>query len=290
MLFQNWQGEFWNNFTGTIGTFSFLDLIDILAVSAIIYYGLQLMRETRAIQLVKSIGVIFLLYFFSGLSPEVSMITLRFFLGKLLDSGLVVLVVLFQPELRRAMEHIGRSRFSDINPFQAAAMEEDVMSGLIEILCESCEQLSASRTGALMVIERETKLGDIINTGTVIDAMPSVEMIGNIFFTNSPLHDGATVIREGRLFAAGCFLPLSENRDVARDLGTRHRAALGMSEVSDALIIVVSEETGNVSVTFDSRIQRQLSIQNLRKLLSAKLIGLPTQKKKRRFVFPRKES
>lgn len=124
-----------------------------------------------------------------------------------------------------------------------------------------------------MVIERQTKLGEIIKTGTIVDAQPSMELIGNIFFVNSPMHDGAVIVREGRIYAAGCYLPLSQNMEISRELGTRHRAALGMSEVSDALIIVVSEETGAVSVAVDSKLQRGLSIKNLKMLLGAKLMG-----------------
>ena len=288
IILQRAVGQFWNNLVGTLATFNpVVDLIDIFLVATIIYYALKLVRETRAVQLVKSIAVIFAVYFIADMPLfDSSMITLRFFIGKVLDSGLVVLVVLFQPELRRALEQIGRSKIADISLFQSGNSDDDNERNreLINILCESCEKLSASRTGALIVVERETRLGDIINTGTVIDSRASEELIGNIFFTNSPLHDGAMVVRKQRLYAAGCFLPLSDNQEIARELGTRHRAALGMSEVSDALVLIVSEETGNISVAFESRIQRALSVQNLRKLLNAKLIGLPDKNgRKRRF-------
>ena len=286
MIVQRAIGQFWNNLIGTLATFNpFIDLLDILLVATIIYYALQLVRETRAVQLVKSIAVIFAVYFIADMPFfGSSMITLRFFIGKVLDSGLVVLVVLFQPELRRALEHIGRSKISDINLFQTSSGDDDGERNkeLIGILCKSCEELSASRTGALIVVERDTRLGDIINTGTVIDSKASVELMGNIFFANSPLHDGAMVVRKQRLYAAGCFLPLSDNQEIARELGTRHRAALGMSEVSDALVLIVSEETGHISVAFESRIQRAISVRNLEELLTAKLIGVPDENNKRR--------
>jgi len=209
--------------------------------------------------------------------------TLKFFIGRMLDSGIVVLAVLFQPEIRRALERLGRSKITDINPFHTpTGYNDDKTSELIEILCKSCGQLSASRTGALIVIERKIKLGDIISTGTIIDAAPCEELIGNLFFVNSPLHDGAMIIRDSRIYAVGCFLPLSENQDVARELGTRHRAALGMSEVSDAIIIIVSEETGKISIAADSGIHRGISVQNLKKALALEL-ARPAQDKRPRF-------
>ena len=279
--------EFWRNFSGTISTFSLVDLFDILAVALIIYYGLKLVRETRAIQLVKSIGIIFAIYFISELPFfNYSMIALNFLIGTILDSGLVVLVVLFQPEIRRALERIGRGKISDIGLFQGADGKEEQTRELIETLCKSCGKLSASRTGAIIVIERDIKLGDIIATGTVIDAAPCEAIISSIFFKNSPLHDGAMIIRDLRIHAAGCLLPLSTNGEIARELGTRHRAALGMSEVSDAVILVVSEETGNIAVAVDSRIRRGLSLNNLDKLLTLKLTH-PQQENKRN-IFTRK--
>ena len=283
-MIRNTLLEFWSNFSGTISTFSLIDLIDILAVALIVYYALKMVRETRAIQLVKSIGIIFAVYFISELPFfNYSMIALNFLIGMVLDSGLVVLVVLFQPEIRRALEKIGRGKLTDIGIFQTQDGREGQTRELIETLCKSCETLSASRTGALIVIERDIKLGDIIATGTVVDAAPCEAIISNIFFKNAPLHDGAMIIRNSRIYAAGCLLPLSANSEIARELGTRHRAALGMSEESDAVILVVSEETGNISVAVDSRIQRALSIQNLSKLLTVKLIQIQQESKRIRF-------
>jgi diadenylate cyclase len=203
------------------------------------------------------------------------MVSMKFLMRSVLDVGIIALVVIFQPELRRALEQVGRSTITDIGVFgggQSTDREHLARTkDIIEIVTQSCKELSAKKTGALIVIERQIKLGEVIGSGTIIDAYPSVELIGNIFFTNSPLHDGAMVIRGGRLYAAGCFLPLSGNMEIGRELGTRHRAALGMSEESDAAVVVVSEETGAISVAIDSRLQRGLSPLNLQKLLSIKL-------------------
>ncbi|MDL2233901.1 diadenylate cyclase CdaA [Ruminococcaceae bacterium OttesenSCG-928-L11] len=255
-----------------ISDFGIVDFLDVVVIAFIVYHAIKLIRETRAMQLIRSILVIFVVYFIAN---ELNMISLKFLMKNVLDIGLITIVVLFQPELRRALETLGRSKITDIGVFGATGAAHDDAAAstaeLIEVLAKSCEALSAKKTGALMVIEREIKLGEVINSGTIIDSKASPELIENIFFTNSPLHDGAMVIRSARLHAAGCFLPLSGNMEIGRELGTRHRAALGMSEVSDAVVVVVSEETGAISVALDSRLQRNLSVQNLRKLLSAKL-------------------
>lgn len=256
----------------TIASFKLRDILDIAVVTFIIYSIMKIVRETRAMQFIKSIGVIFIAYF---IATEFNIISLKFLLGNVLNIGLVALVVLFQPELRRALERLGRSKISDVGTvFGAQYYSEEATARaqeLVEIICAGCETLSKKKIGALIVIERQTKLGEVINSGTIIDSRPSTELIGNIFFTNSPLHDGALVIRNSRLYAAGCFLPLSANMEIGKELGTRHRAALGMSEVSDAVTVVVSEESGAISVAAESRLQRGLSIQNLSKLLSLKL-------------------
>lgn len=270
-------GNFWVSFTSVLNSFRFpVDLIDIIVVAYILYHGIRLVRETRAMQLLKGILAILLVYF---VAFQLNMIVLGFFITNILQVGIYILVVLFQPELRSALEQMGRSKLG-IGRLSNTQLDEPEIrktEQLIDILSDSCRYLAARKTGALLVIERQTKLGDVIKTGTRIDAQPSVELISNLFFINSPLHDGATVIRDGRLYAAGCYLPLSQNMEIGRELGTRHRAALGMSEVSDAVVIVVSEETGAVSVAADSRLQRKLSEQNLKKLLHIKLLGAATK-------------
>ena len=284
-MIQSYWTEFSDNFISVVTKIRFIDVIDWLVVAFLIYHGIRLVRETRAMQLLKGIAAIFLVYFFANLFD---MITLTFVMDTVVRSGMVLLAVLFQPELRRALEQMGRNNLiSGIGRLGAPSAEQqrEDLHAFIGILCKSCQALSESRTGAIIVIERQIKLGDVINTGTVIDASPSVELVGNIFFAKSPLHDGAMVVRNARLLAAGCYLPLSANTEIGRELGTRHRAALGLSEVSDAVIVVVSEETGAISVAIDSRLQRKLSSQNLGKLLTAKLDTAPTGPVPNRFAF-----
>jgi len=263
--------DFWSNLASVTNTITIIDFIDVAVVAFIIYKLVGLVRETRAMQLVKGIAAIFAVYFVSNM---IGMITLSYLIQNVLQVGLFAIVVLFQPELRRALEQMGRTKISFMDKLTGADNEEQIRQRkrqIVDVVCESSEYLSKRKIGALMVIEREIRLGDIIKTGTVINSDPSVELICNIFFPNSPLHDGAMILRGGKLHAAGCFLPLSGNTEIGRELGTRHRAALGMSEESDAVVVVVSEETGAISVAMDSRLQRGLSAQNLRKLLEAKL-------------------
>lgn len=262
---------FRNNLSSVLSTFNFVDVLDIVIVAFLFYQLMRLVRETRAMQLVKGIGAIVALYFFA---TALEMSTLTFFLYNILTSGVIVLAIVFQPELRRALEQVGRTKLSPLSRVgdNTENRQKNLMH-MITAIVAAASSLSSGKTGALMVIERETKLGDVIKTGTEIDAVTSPEMIENLFFPNSPLHDGAVILREGRLHAAGCFLPLSANMDIGRELGTRHRAALGMSEVSDAVVVVVSEETGAISVALESRLQRGLSPKNLQRILELKIIG-----------------
>lgn len=262
-----------NSFMSAINTRKLSDAVDILVVAFLIYHAVRLVRETRAMQLVKGIAAILLVYLFASWWK---MNTLSFVLENIIGSGVLLLAVLFQPELRRALEQMGRSKITGISGIlgsDAAGMSRENVEALVGDICAGCVYLSERKTGALIVIERETKLGEIVKTGTVIDSKPSVELITNIFFTNSPLHDGAMIIRGNRLYAAGCYLPLSGNMEIGRELGTRHRAALGMSEISDAIVIVVSEETGAISAASESRLMRGLAPRDLKKLLKEKLLG-----------------
>lgn len=261
------------------------DFIDWIVVAFLIYHGVRLVRETRAMQLVKGIAAILLVYFFA---VRLQMNTLSFVLENIIGSGVLLLAVLFQPELRRALEQMGRSKiagFSGILGIDAAAFRRGQIEDMIDVVCESCEYLSERKTGALIVVERETKIGEIVKTGTVIDSKASVELVTNIFFTNSPLHDGAMVVRGDRLYAAGCYLPLSSNMEIGRELGTRHRAALGMSEVSDAIVIVVSEETGAISVACESSLERRLTADILKKFLQKGIFGEQKENPERKPIF-----
>lgn len=263
---------FWTSFTSTVKLIGPLEILDMLCVAYLIYKLAHLMKETRAAQLVKGLVVYAGVYLFAFLAQ---MQTVLFVMRYLLENGLILLVVVFQPELRRALEQIGRSKLP-IGLFSAHADSEEMLRvkwhTAISAVCEAAGSLSRTQTGALMVMEQQTKLGDIIKTGTIIDSDPSMELIGNIFFPNSPLHDGAMILRAGRLYAAGCFLPLSTNYEISKQLGTRHRAALGMSENSDAVIIVVSEETGYISVAKNGKLNINLSIDQLRKILEGEIL------------------
>ena len=254
--------------TGAISTFRVQDAFDILIMAFLIYHLIGLLRETRAGQLLKGVFGILLLYFFAYV---LELYTLRTVMEMVVRYGALVLLVLFQPELRKVLEQVGRTSISNLSVFapnmSAGEYERKQMIKTINAICDSCAILSKEQIGALIVLERETRIGDIISTGTIIDSQPSADLIKNVFFPNSPLHDGALVIRSRRLYAAGCFLPLSDNYDISKALGTRHRAALGMSEVSDALIVVVSEETGNITVAQNGKLDIGITVSTLSAIL-----------------------
>lgn len=233
---------------------SITDVIDILIVTFIFYKLYTLVNYTRAIQLLKGLGVLGLLYLlsdFAGLSM------VKFFLTWLLSIGPFAILILFQPEIRRALEFLGRNKL--ISKSFMSADHSAIMHGIDEMII-AVDNLSRKKIGALIVFEGKTGLQDIIETGTLIDARIRSSLIENIFVPNAPLHDGATILRQNRIIAAGCLLPLSNDRSVARELGTRHRAALGMSANSDALILVVSEETGVISIAQHNELDRFLNL------------------------------
>lgn len=249
------------------------DLLDILLVAYVVYKGVQLIRETRAGQLVKGILLLVAAYLIAQMAE---LNTVTWILNKVFELGIITLIVVFQPELRRTLEKVGRAKVKTLTPWahpEETLRQNAVWGTPIEILCEAVQRLSMSATGALIVIERATKLGEQIATGVVVDAVPSVELIGNIFFKNSPLHDGAMIMRDGKILAAACFLPKPDKEeDIDKKLGSRHRAALGVSEVSDSVTIVVSEETGGISFAVNGRLIRNLSIEKLRQTLHFYLI------------------
>ncbi|MEG0614371.1 MAG: diadenylate cyclase CdaA [Oscillospiraceae bacterium] len=250
-----------------------IDIIDILVLSYLIYKGWKLVRETRAGQLVKGI---FLLLFAYLIVSALGMKTLTFILNSTFNIGLFALVVVFQPELRRALEKVGRTKVRRIGPLTINMDSDDIVAKwevAIEAIVDACDDLSATTTGALIVIERQTRLGEQIDTGTILNAIPSKELFENIFYNKAPLHDGAVVIREGMILAAACFLPKPQKEElINKRLGSRHRAAIGMSENSDALIIIVSEETGTISVAENGTLTRNFNRDTLKKLLRTKLI------------------
>ena len=243
------------------------DIIDIAILSYLIFHGIKLIRETRAQQLVKGI---FLLIVFYLIAVFLNLQTMRFLLKLLFNWGLLAIIILFQPELRRILEKMGRSKLTQWSTFFAGEhVDESVkITDCINAVCDATQELSSTCTGALIIFERKTKLGEQIATGTILNCTPSAAVFGNIFFPNTPLHDGAVIIRDGMILAAGCFLPKPQKEElIAKQLGSRHRAAIGMSENSDAVVIVVSEETGTISVAENGDLTRGYTRESLRKLL-----------------------
>ncbi|PYG87329.1 diadenylate cyclase [Ruminiclostridium sufflavum DSM 19573] len=251
--------------------------IDISIVSYIIFKLIQLGKETRAWQLVKGIVVIFVI---AMLSEWLQLRTLAFILNKTIELAGFAVVVLFQPELRRGLEQLGRS--SNIRDLFNFDENDDVINTTytIEEIVRAATELSKTKTGALIVVERETKLGEIINTGTTLDSSISAELIINIFTPNTPLHDGALIVRDNKLKSAACFLPLTDNPNLSKELGTRHRAALGITEVSDCISVVVSEETGKISYALNGGLSRNLTPDTLRKALNKNLLEKKSVNKK----------
>lgn len=269
---------FFSQIYSVIRTFSISDIIDILLIAYITFKGIQLVRETRAGQLVKGILLLGAFYFIAVISiPPVwnGLKTTSFLLKNIFQIGVIALIVLFQPEIRRALEKFGRTNVAKLGVFGAENHEKNavVWENAIKRICEAVDNLSKTKTGALIVIERRTKLGEQIDTGVYLNAEISVELLLNIFFVNTPLHDGAVIVRDGRVLAAACFLPKPQKEEfIATNFGSRHRAAIGISEVSDAITIVVSEETGTVSVTEEGQMIRNFTRDSLGAYLSAKLI------------------
>ncbi len=240
------------------------DILDILIVAFVIYKGVKLVRETRAVQLIK--GLVILLVA-TQLSSWLQLNSLNYLLVNAMQVGLIALLVVFQPELRRALEKVGRSSIGRI--FSAA--EYDV-ERVVEEVCEAVAHMSEEKIGALIVFERKTKLGDIINSGTMLNSDVSSQLLSNIFIPNTPLHDGAVIIRENKIIAAACFLPLTQNNNLSKELGTRHRAAIGISENADCAVVVVSEETGKISLALNGSMTRNLTPETLAKALN-KMLG-----------------
>lgn len=251
-------------------------IVDIGIVSYAIYKIIILVRETRAWQLLK--GILFILVA-SQLSEMLGLRTIEYILKNTVNVLAIALIVLFQPELRRGLEQIGRSRFKDFFSFD----EEDTrvqITAAIEEIVKSCTEMSKTYTGALIVIERDTKIGEIINTGTQLESNITAELLLNIFTPNTPLHDGAVIIRESKIKAAACFLPLTDNPNLSKELGTRHRAALGITEVSDSIAVVVSEESGKISFALNGGLTRNLTPDTLRKALNKNLLETKGSNKK----------
>ncbi len=248
------------------------DIIDIFIVAIAIFYFIGAIRGTRAVQLAKGLLIIVAVYMASSV---LKLHTLNYILGAVVQVAMFGVIVIFQPELRNLLEKMGRLKVGNVfgiaDPFGERKETEDV----IDKISRAAADMSETRTGALIVIERHTRLGEYMHSGTLMNANVSSELLGNIFTPNTPLHDGAVIIRDNKIITAGCVLPLTANTNLASELGTRHRAALGLSEASDAVIVVVSEETGKISIAINGSLTRNLTEASLKKALTKLLIVNP---------------
>ena len=244
-------------------TLGIADIVDILLVAYLIYKAIWFVRRTNSYNLAKGI-IVFLLVML--LADLFGLKMISFVMRKAAELGLIALVILFQPELRRVFERMG-SGFGTLRGERGTEIDSSIAHTVL-----ACTEMSSSRTGALIIFERNVKLNEIMSTGTIINADTNAELIKNIFYDKAPLHDGALIIRGGRIAAAGCVLPLTKNTNLSKELGMRHRAGIGLSEQSDAVVVIVSEETGSISVSIDGMLKRHLTASTLERLLRAELI------------------
>lgn len=258
------------------------DIIDIAVVAFVIYHGIKLIRETRASQLIKGIIVLVLIMY---ISEVLKLNSINFILENTLQIGLIAVLIIFQPELRRTLEKVGNASVKKL-----IKINDDAEETYSDEICSAVSKLASSKTGALILIERSTKLGDIIASGTAIDAKVSQSLLVNLFVPNTPLHDGAVIIGGNRIKAAACLLPLTQNTNFSKELGTRHRAAIGVSEVADCIAVVVSEETGTISMAINGKIKRDYTPAGLRRDIDKILEsdkGADNAKSKKEKIFPR---
>lgn len=263
----------WNQFIYTISNLRFFDIVDIAVMAFVIYKAIGFLRETRAGQLVKGIAFLLVAYAFANVFE---LAVLRWLLSAVFGSAIVAIAIIFQPELRRLLERVGQTKLGYSG---SASDERTAVLDAIDGVCKAAGQMQKTKTGALIVFERKTQLGEIINTGTIVDAKVSIPMVNNIFYPKSPLHDGAVIVRDGRIYAAACILPLTANTEISSQLGTRHRAAIGMTENSDAIVLVVSEETGTISIAFNGKITRDYSVATAYDEIKSKLIDIYEEKR-----------
>ena len=258
------MAEIWSTIVDMVSSgfmqFGIRDAIDIFIVAYLIYRLLLLTRGTRAVQVLKGLAILLLA---TSISKWINLQTITWLLDQAIRAGAIALVVIFQPELRRALEQIGRGKL-----FHRSGEDEDTaIQQFMKELTTAMKNMAARKVGALIILEHQTGLADIVSTGTRIDGMVSAALLENIFEPNTPLHDGATILRGSTVVAAGCFLPLSDNNTISRQLGTRHRAALGVSEVSDCHAFVVSEESGVISMAYDGKLSRYLDEEQIMEIL-----------------------
>jgi len=268
-----------------LSTLRFSDIADILIVTFLVYKGLKFIRDTRTVQLLKGIVVLIVVM---QASYFLNLHTVYYLLSNAMQLGFIAILIVFQPELRRALEQLGRTSMGEWFNFDDQKDNTETVN-MISELVKSCISMSKSRIGALIVIERDMKLGDIIGTGIKLHAEVTSELLINIFIPKTPLHDGALVIRNDVIEAASCFLPLSQNPNLSKELGTRHRAGLGISEESDAVVVIVSEETGRISLALGGELMVNLSAEALQSRLKKLLIDTGKETKIKRNLFVRKE-
>ena len=250
---------------GQLTSMHWSDFLDIIVVAFLIYKVTPLLRSAGALRILKAIVMLLVI---SAITDVLDMYTMHFLVNQVLSAGLLAIVVLFQPEIRRVLDHLGNVQFTKFLGIEHQTQEMDTV---ISQTVMACETMSRGRVGALIVFARDNPMDEYFKTGTMIEGIVSEQLIRNIFFTNASLHDGAMIIRDGRIAAAGCVLPLSESNRLSADLGTRHRAGVGMSEVSDAVVVIVSEETGTISVAVGGMLKRHLAPQTLERLLHNEL-------------------
>ena len=269
------QEFFWNAFSGIRIT----DIIDILIVAVVVYKLLGLIKQTRAEQLFKGVLLLVVATFLSDLF---NLHTINWILKGTVALGAVAILVVFQPELRRGLEYLGRSKFVNA-PFEQ--MDKEKGKHITSNIVKAIDSFSRDRVGALIVFERQTNLTDIMESGTIVDAEISDQILGNIFYEGATLHDGAVIIRDGRVYAAGCVLPLTKNNSISKDLGTRHRAGIGITENSDALTLIVSEETGIISIAEDGQLSRFLDVKTVEKKLLNMYMNIDEGSRPRNVVY-----
>lgn len=248
----------------TVSRISIVDILDIAVVAFLLFKAIWFIRRTNSYNLAKGL-IVLLLAFLASELMHLTMI--NYILRKGVELGLIAVLILFQPELRKLLERVGSGLFSS----KGSEYSGDVDAAIAQTVI-ACSEMSASRTGALIIFERKVKLNDIMSTGTIINADTTAELLKNMFFDKAPLHDGAVIIRDGRLAAAGCVLPLTKNTNLSKELGMRHRAGIGLSEQSDAVVVIVSEETGSISVSIEGTLKRHLTANSLNQLLRQNLI------------------
>ncbi len=276
----------WQHITGFFITFNwFTDTLDILTVAFFVFFLVRLVRDSRAEQFVRGIILLLILYILALL---LNLTTVLFLLNALFENGLILLIVVFQPEVRRALEQAGHSRNGISRLFMGFGSVDNAShihqwNKAINAISEAVEDLQEQKMGALIVLERSTRLGEIVRSGTIMEAEPSSTLISSVFYDKAPLHDGAMIIRDGKVYAAACILPLSDNLQISRELGTRHRAGVGMSENSDAVVVILSEETGMISVAEGGELQRNFTKESLAKTLEDRMLWSDEKPKKKKF-------